>query len=112
MCVLASNLAAIAGSMAIISSRFSAIRALRSSTWSDTQSLKSCPSTAAHTLTIHCLGTFGRSTSSGRCWLTRPRPRTKSMIFSSERFLYCGTCSVFTSSLCTKRFLRIRMSLR
>ena len=64
--VLAENLAAIIGSMEIMISLFSAIKAFRSSICWKTHSRKSSPMTAAHTFMIHCFGTFCRSGGSGR----------------------------------------------
>ena len=65
-CVEAANFWAKAGSMAIISSRFSAMAAFRTSICSATQSLKVSPRTAVQMLTTHYFGIFGRSGSSGR----------------------------------------------
>ena len=59
------NLAAICGSMSIMTSFFLAILALRSSTWSTTQALNGLPITVVQTLMIYCLGVFGKSGSSG-----------------------------------------------
>ena len=60
------NLAANAGSMAIMSSFFSAMAAFRSSIYRATHFRKVSPSTTVQMLTIHYFGIFGKSTSSGR----------------------------------------------
>ena len=64
--LLAWNLAAIDGSIAIIVSFLSAIAALRSSICSETHSRNGWPITAAQTLTINYFGVFGMSGASGR----------------------------------------------
>ena len=110
--MLASNFAAISGSIEIMISFFCAIRAFLSSTCSCTHSLKSAPITAAQTFMIHCFGTFGRSGSSGKyrsiCgfWLMY------SITHSSVKFLYCGTWMFLTWSLCKYAFLLAKISFR
>ena len=63
--VLARSLAAITGSMEIMSFFLADILTLLASTCAATQSRKGWPITAAHMFTIHAFGVLGMSWSSG-----------------------------------------------
>ena len=87
----ASNLAAIFGSMAIITSFLVFMTVFLSWTCWNTQLLKPSPRTAAKTLTSHYLGIFGMSISSGKYIAITGLSEAYSRILSTDKFLYCGT---------------------
>ena len=92
----ASNLAAIWGSMAIMTSFLVFMMLFRSSTCIVTHSLKESPSPAEKILTNHCFGTLGRSISSGKYTGMIGLSAANSRSFSVVRFLYYGTYMVLT----------------